>query len=120
VTEKFLFMLINRREMIVSIFLATTLILRNNKTMREGPSTVRICLHIGVRFGVRFAAKGSLKLIFDLFLMLCVCYVYDMYVMCRLAIVKGIRKRSIFSLRTNCAQNRRAIRTQIRTCVDGP
>jgi hypothetical protein len=43
-------------------------------------------------------------------------------VMCRLAIVIGIRERigSIYGSRTNCAQNCRAIRTQIRTYVEGP
>jgi hypothetical protein len=38
----------------------------------RGRLHVRFCVRIGGQIRVRFAAKGSLKLIFDLFLMKCV------------------------------------------------
>jgi hypothetical protein len=56
--------------------------------------------------------KVSSKLIFDF------CFAH----MCKQTITMGNRKiiGSLFCLRTNRARNRMAIRTQIRTRVDGP
>jgi hypothetical protein len=69
---------------------------------------VRFCVGIPVRIGVRFAAKGVHRVFFFAEL-------------CEQTIVIGDRKRigSLFCLHTNRARNRTAIRTQIRTRVDG-
>jgi hypothetical protein len=73
---------------------------------------LRICVRIGVRFGGRFGAKGGLQSnlgsIFS--------------EMCLQTVVMGVRLRmtTLSPLAANCARNRTAIRTPIRTRVDGP
>jgi hypothetical protein len=69
------------------------------------------CVQIGVRIGVWFAAKGIPQVFIYLFLAK----------LCRQTIVMGLRWRinSLFGSHTNLAQNCSAIRTRIRTHVDG-
>jgi hypothetical protein len=65
-----------------------------------------------IRFVVRFAARGVQQVVFS----------FVLAEMCKQTIIMGDRKRigSLFCLRTNRAGNRMAIRTEIRTRVDGP
>jgi hypothetical protein len=73
---------------------------------------VRFSTRIPIRFGVQFAAKGVEQVNFLIFFS----------EICKQTIVMGDGKRigSLFCLRTNRARNHMAIRTQIRTRVDGP